>query len=100
MSNKESVDYWISRLKKYVPKKQWAGFCKALLSLALFFVLQNLGESYYVVIMNIVCVLAELRPNLVYGRPEFSGPPARFFVVHSIDEPHVGNYLGQMTEAA
>ena len=27
-------------------------------------------------------------------------PPARFFVVHSIDEPHVGDCVGRMTEAA
>lgn len=44
--------------------------------------------------------LCELRPNLVYGRLESSGPPACFFILHSIGEPHVGNYLGQMTEAA
>ncbi len=36
-----------------------------------------------------------LRPNLLYGRPESSGPPSHFFVVHSIDEPHVGNHFGQ-----
>ena len=33
-------------------------------------------------------------------RPESSGPLARFFFVHSIDEPHVGDHVCQMTEAA
>ena len=42
----------------------------------------------------------ELLSNVVYGRPEFSGPPARFFFFHSVDEPHVGDHVGQMTEAA
>lgn len=42
----------------------------------------------------------ELLSNLVYGHPESSGPPARFFVVHSIDEPLVGDHVRQMTEAA
>ena len=42
----------------------------------------------------------ELWSNLVYGRPESSGPPARFFFVHTIDEPHVGDHVCQMTEAA
>ena len=42
----------------------------------------------------------ELLSNLVYGRRESSGLPARFSFVHPIDEPHVGEHVGQLTEAA
>ena len=42
----------------------------------------------------------ELLSNLVYGRPESGGLPARFFFLHPIGEPHVGDHVGQMTEAA
>ena len=42
----------------------------------------------------------ELLSNLVYGRPESSGFPAHLSLVNPIDELHVGDHVGQMTEAA
>ena len=42
----------------------------------------------------------ELRSNLVSGHPESSGPPARYFFLPPIDEPHGGDDVSQMTEAA
>ena len=42
----------------------------------------------------------ELLSNLVYGHPESSGLPARLSLVNPIDELHVGDHAGQMTEAA
>ena len=42
----------------------------------------------------------ELLSNLVYGRPESSGFPAHLSFVNPIDELHVGDHTGQMTEAA
>ena len=42
----------------------------------------------------------ELLSNVVYGRHEFSGLPAGFVFVHPIDEPHVGDHVRQMTQAA
>ena len=42
----------------------------------------------------------ELLSNLVYGRPESSGFPAHLSLVNPIDELHVGDHAGQMTEAA
>ena len=42
----------------------------------------------------------ELLSNVVYGRPDSGGLPARFFLLHPVDEPHVGNHVGQMAESA
>ncbi len=42
----------------------------------------------------------ELLSNVVYGRPEFGGLPAGFFLVHPVDEPHVGNHVRHMTQTA
>ena len=44
--------------------------------------------------------IAELLSNVVYGRPELGGLPAGFFLVHPVDEPHVGDHVRQMTQAA
>lgn len=44
--------------------------------------------------------MTELLSNVVYGRLEFSGLPAGFPFVHPVDEPHVGNHVRQVTQAA
>ena len=44
-------------------------------------------------------VQSELQSSLVYGRHNSSCSPARFFIVHPIDEPHVGDHVCKMTEA-
>ena len=42
----------------------------------------------------------ELLSNVVYSRLELGGLPAGFLFVHPVDEPHVGNHVRQMTQAA
>ena len=59
-----------------------------------------LGNFIQATIQNISAENAELLSNLVYGRPESSGFPAHLSLVNPIDELHVGNHVGQMTEAA
>ena len=44
--------------------------------------------------------LTELLSNVVYSRLELGGLPAGFLFVHPVDEPHVGNHVRQMTQAA
>ena len=67
--------------------------------------LEPLGLTFRVsVLQQIALALVkqqeELLSNLVYGRPESSGFPAHLSLVNPIDELHVGNHAGQMTEAA
>ena len=50
--------------------------------------------------IEIIAIAWELLSNLVYGRPESSGFPARLSLVNPIDELHVGDHASQMTEAA
>ena len=57
-------------------------------------------EKCHSFMKGIIRFLTELLSNLVYGRRESSGLPARFSFVHPIDEPHVGEHVGQMSEAA
>ena len=44
--------------------------------------------------------IPELLSNVVYSRLELGGLPAGFLFVHPVDEPHVGNHVRQMTQAA
>ena len=64
------------------------------------FDLHNVHDSFQVIGEHMQTHLRELLSNLVYGRLMSGGFPVEFTFINSVDELHVVDDVGELSEAA